>query len=176
MILYHGTDRQSALNIKENGVDLTKGRKKADFGQGFYLTPSKESAILWARRKSELSIPYLVSVDFDIDQARRKFNLKEFLYSDEKWAQFIINNRNGLKYISRVYDQDNNLDHVYPVVIGQIADGNISYISRQLEKQGLPVSSSELREMLEAKYPKQISLHTPEAVSFIRSFRFTEIK
>jgi len=35
MILYHGTDILSAINICENGIDVRCGLKYADFGQGF---------------------------------------------------------------------------------------------------------------------------------------------
>ena len=40
MILYHGTRKSSAINIINNGIDLHRGKKRADFGKGFYLTPS----------------------------------------------------------------------------------------------------------------------------------------
>ena len=42
-ILYHGTDAQSAKDIEERGVDISKSHK-GYFGAGFYLTPRPELA------------------------------------------------------------------------------------------------------------------------------------
>ena len=51
MILYH-TGFLALPN-----PDVHYGRKNADFGQGFYLTPEKEFALRWAKeRKDEESI------------------------------------------------------------------------------------------------------------------------
>lgn len=48
MILYHGTRKSSAINIINNGIDLHRGKKRADFGKGFYLTPDLRTAKDWA--------------------------------------------------------------------------------------------------------------------------------
>ncbi|MBR1440808.1 MAG: DUF3990 domain-containing protein, partial [Lachnospiraceae bacterium] len=42
MKLYHTSDRE----IRE--PDVHYGRKNADFGQGFYLTPDREFTYRWA--------------------------------------------------------------------------------------------------------------------------------
>lgn len=52
LALYHGTDKNSALDIERNGVDLSKSRPFSDFGRGFYLTDNKGLAKTWARRVS----------------------------------------------------------------------------------------------------------------------------
>ena len=44
MLLYHGTISSGADNIIKNGISLSKGKLKVDFGQGFYTTPSLEFA------------------------------------------------------------------------------------------------------------------------------------
>ena len=46
MILYHTSDR----DIKN--PDIHRGRKNADFGWGFYLTPDKDFTYRWAREKA----------------------------------------------------------------------------------------------------------------------------
>ena len=46
MILYHTSDREIT------SPDIRKGRKNADFGQGFYLTPDKEFTCRWARENA----------------------------------------------------------------------------------------------------------------------------
>ena len=43
MKLYHGS------NISINHIDLSKGHKGKDFGQGFYLSTNKEQAFLMAK-------------------------------------------------------------------------------------------------------------------------------
>ena len=44
MRLYHTSDREI------RNPDLPRGRKNADFGQGFYLTPDREFTYRWAGR------------------------------------------------------------------------------------------------------------------------------
>ena len=44
MLVYHGTN----ANIAE--IDLTKGTRFKDFGQGFYVTPDLETAQRMARK------------------------------------------------------------------------------------------------------------------------------
>ncbi|XP_020627048.1 uncharacterized protein LOC110064346 [Orbicella faveolata] len=51
MLLFHGTDHQSAANILNRGIYLPAGRQKRDFssGKGFYVTTSLDHAFKWAR-------------------------------------------------------------------------------------------------------------------------------
>ena len=46
MVLFHGTDHQSAANILNRGIHLPAGRQKRDFssGKGFYVTTSLDQA------------------------------------------------------------------------------------------------------------------------------------
>jgi hypothetical protein len=46
MLLYHGSDVEVAH------PDPTIGRKRLDFGPGFYVTPMAEQAEQWAVRKA----------------------------------------------------------------------------------------------------------------------------
>ena len=46
--LLHGCVASGAVEILKHGVDPTKGRLDADFGQGFYLTTSLRQARHWA--------------------------------------------------------------------------------------------------------------------------------
>ncbi|KAK3715469.1 hypothetical protein QZH41_006500 [Actinostola sp. cb2023] len=50
IVLYHGTDRASAVDIFSGGIDVNMGLPKRDFsdGLGFYLTDDLEHAKLWA--------------------------------------------------------------------------------------------------------------------------------
>ncbi|PFX29300.1 hypothetical protein AWC38_SpisGene5943 [Stylophora pistillata] len=51
IVLFHGTDHESARDILFQGIDLGQGRQKRDFscGSGFYLTDNSEEALNWAR-------------------------------------------------------------------------------------------------------------------------------
>ena len=51
MLLFHGTEHQSAANILNRGIYLPAGRQKRDFssGKGFYVTKYLDQAIKWAR-------------------------------------------------------------------------------------------------------------------------------
>ncbi|MFV2011251.1 MULTISPECIES: LamG-like jellyroll fold domain-containing protein [unclassified Micromonospora] len=50
--LYHGTSRQAADNIRNNGVDPSfSSRSRMDFGKGFYTTRSQQQAQKWASKR-----------------------------------------------------------------------------------------------------------------------------
>jgi len=49
MKLYHGS------NIRINVIDLAKGHKGKDFGQGFYLSDNLEQARLMAEKVTQVS-------------------------------------------------------------------------------------------------------------------------
>lgn len=51
VVLYHGCDNASAFGIISTGVDLTKCKPLADFGQGFYTTTNLVQAKNWANRR-----------------------------------------------------------------------------------------------------------------------------
>ena len=50
MLLYH------AGNIAIPEPEVHFGRKNADFGQGFYLTTSRDFACRWARERSNMDV------------------------------------------------------------------------------------------------------------------------
>ena len=63
MILYHGSNQQIVT------IDLSKGKKFKDFGQGFYTTHIKKQAEYWSRRITDRfgGTPTVTMFDFDID-------------------------------------------------------------------------------------------------------------
>lgn len=44
MKVYHGTALSHAIDICDNGIDLSKSNVYLDFGRGFYVTPDIEMA------------------------------------------------------------------------------------------------------------------------------------
>ena len=172
MILYHGTDIESAKAIcKGCGIDLTRCSSKTDFGQGFYTTDDYDRAVRWANRKAilRLSKPAVVTVTFDENSAK---DIIEYFADDLRWGRFVINNRNGLNYIRKVSFKDNNLDGRYDITCGRVADFDVLDVADELKQNGLMLDSVD--KLFNPDYPQQIVFHTPEALSYIRklSYRF----
>ncbi len=170
MILYHGTTKKSADNIRTNGIDYQYGNDEADFGPGFYLTDDKEFAIKCAFRKvcnGLLEKPVLVSYNFDMKAAMASGMMMIYEKTDLAWGQFIINNRNGWKYVKAVEQTRNhNLFHNHPIVIGKTADGTIVRIAALLNGEKRLLKSEELSDIINIGYPRQISLHDKIAEQF----------
>lgn len=97
MILYHTSNQE----IRK--PDIHHGRKNADFGWGFYLTPDREFACRWAKDEAIVNI-----YELDLDD----LSVHRFSRSPE-WFEYIFYNR-------RLQDGLNT-----DVVIGPIANDTI---------------------------------------------------
>ena len=169
-ILYHGTDIDSAKDIcSAQSIDVSRGAKHTDFGQGFYLTDDFDRALKWAKHKASVrgKAPAVVTAEVDLEAAKP---LIESFDDDIRWGRFIINNRNGMKYIKRVSFQDNNLDARYPITYGRISDIDVLDVAKELNKSGMMLSS--LNRILNKKYSMQYAFHTDEAVSYIKKLSY----
>jgi len=101
--LFHGTDIKSAMKIKKNGIDITKG--DGYFGTGFYTTPDFNLAISnyanFAEYDDEeftLEKATGVVLEFNIIDNSKILDLRD--YEDfEKWKRFSnrIDNKNLYK-------------------------------------------------------------------------------
>ena len=70
------------------GPDINRGRKNADFGQGFYLSDDLEFSRRWSRvRKDEDTVLNAYELDLNGLQVRR-------LNRNEEWFEYIFENRN----------------------------------------------------------------------------------
>ena len=77
--LYHGCDDEAAVAIFKTGVDLSKCKLLADFGQGFYTTTNLIQAKSWANRRCKATsvapgrraIASVIRFDVDRDQLAR---------------------------------------------------------------------------------------------------------
>ena len=77
MRLYHTGDREIPC------PDLRRGRRNADFGQGFYLTPDRAFTCRWAGRNAVVN-----TYDFDeTGLTIRRFD------RDPDWFDYILRNR-----------------------------------------------------------------------------------
>lgn len=100
--LFHGTTMVVSTPL------VKVGRKKVDFGQGFYLTKLKRQASLWAETLAERrmnGVPVLNEYVFDIDQAKELSGRRYKIFDsyDLEWLEYVIDCRHGGK-LQRQYD------------------------------------------------------------------------
>lgn len=124
--LYHGT------NEPFDAPDPNRGRRGTDFGQGFYLTPEFDSAVKIAGLsvvRAGVGRKVVMRYDFDEDKAEvLGLNRRRFPSLDEKWMAFVIANRMGDRTAS-----DHNIDRLYDVVDGLVADDKIVTLLRRYQ-------------------------------------------
>jgi hypothetical protein len=77
MILYHTSDREIVH------PDIHYGRKNADFGWGFYLTPDREFTCRWARDEAIVNTYELDENGLDVHYFSR----------NREWFEYIFQNR-----------------------------------------------------------------------------------
>lgn len=114
MKLYHGS------NQPIDKVDLTKGKKYKDFGQGFYATHLQEQAEYWSKKISDRlgGTAIVTEFEFDLDAALADgLNVKIFENPDKEWALFVMANRK---------QDGENFSHDYDIVIGPVADDKMA--------------------------------------------------
>jgi hypothetical protein len=91
--LWHGT----AYSFQE--IDLQRGRKATDFGQGFYLTSSREQAKRWAERcakDTKAKEAYLMRYEFSGDILGAHCQL--WVEPCANWLHFVLGCRNPLRF------------------------------------------------------------------------------
>jgi len=169
MILYHG----SYSHFEK--IDLSKGRKFKDFGQGFYTTKIESQALQWAKNMSaRFGVPFgFVSV-YECDE--NLFNSLRYLkFSEptEEWAYFIMNNRNS--EFADFEKQANNHKNQFDIVEGPVANDNIAVVLDQFMMN--MKSGTALVEALEYKnLNHQISFHTERGISLLNKVKHYEAK
>lgn len=169
MRLYHGTVSTGAENIIKNGIKLERGKLKVDFGQGFYTTTSlnfaKNTAMNKARKTNSYNNqiyvePYVLTYQFDQEKANKQCKILTFSKTDIKWAQFIINNRNGHDYMNKAGTHFHNINHKYDIVKGAIADNEIVLLAKTLKSLNTKATDEDINNMLYNYFTRQISFHT----------------
>ena len=144
MLLYH-TGYQI---IKE--PDLYHGRKNADFGQGFYMTPDKDFAYRWAKRNGN-ELPVVNSYDLDVESLNiYKFN------RDIEWFKYIFNNRKNANDALKA-----------DVIIGPIANDTI-YDTMGIITSGFLEEDLAVKLLLQGPEYKQVVIKSEKAKSQLR--------
>ncbi len=131
--------------------DLLRGRKNADFGQGFYLTDDVAFSRRWARQRS-CEVTYLNSYELDY----RGLRVKTF-DRDEAWFDYIFRNRRGETDALAGYD----------VIMGPIANDTI-YDTWGIITSGFLPREQALRLLSIGPEYRQIVVKSPAAAARLR--------
>lgn len=161
MILYHGsTDLVDKPEIRKGDVYL-------DFGAGFYTTTSLNQAERWANikmRRNNVRTGYVSVYEFDLEQAKQALIIEQFHTADEKWLQFVVENRNGVVRHESV-----------DIHIGPVANDNI-YQTIRLFETGAYDAEYTIRKLKTEVLHDQWTLHTDKALSFLKFIEAKEVK
>lgn len=111
--LYHG----SYIQVGKPLVKL--GRKKVDFGQGFYLIKLRQQASSWAKtiaeRKGRNTLPTLSIDSFDYDAVKsNNYRIKIFDSYNLDWLEYVVDCRRG-----------GTKQKMYDIVEGGVANDNV---------------------------------------------------
>ena len=117
MYWFHGTDHNSALNIAQRGIDVTKGKPNQDFSKngGFYLSTRFETASDWSQmiRKRNRSV-----IVFRIEEPDEVFgdvkipDGEDFPTTNDDWKNLVKWYR-GDERNNRFTKQDKKLSYIY---------------------------------------------------------------
>lgn len=115
MKLYHGS------NMEIETIDLKRGRRGKDFGQGFYLSADIKQAQEMADTvvdREGCGTPVVTEFEFDDSLLTSDFmKVKTFLHYSIEWSRFVRANRKNKTEVPL---------HDYDIVYGPIADDTIA--------------------------------------------------
>lgn len=149
--LYHG----SYIAVQTPFVGL--GRKKVDFGQGFYLTKLHTQAKSWAttiaERKGRNVKPVVSLYDFDLESVIADgFRVKVFEAYNLEWLEYVIDCRKG-----------GELQKQYDIVEGGVANDNVIDTVEDFEN-GIISADQALGQLLYKKVNHQICILNQEII------------
>ncbi len=149
--LFHG----SFISIEHPLVSV--GRKKLDFGPGFYLTKLRSQAEAWAKviaeRQGPLSKPILNKYDFDYDSiAQSGYRHKIFEEYNLEWLDYVIDCRHG-----------GSLHKKYDIVEGGVANDNVIDTVEDYEK-GIITAEQALGQLRYKKVNHQLCILNQEII------------
>ena len=157
MKVYHGS------TVAVRRPSLRNGRKRTDFGKGFYTTSVLDQAVRWAHIKQERedAARAVVSIyEFDetlLDNA--DLNIRRFTGADEPWLYFVTDCRKSRP-------------HNYDLVQGPVANDKV-FTTVNLFESGVLSAEAAILQLKAYKTYDQLSFHTPRVIStlkFVESF------
>ncbi len=159
--LFHG----SYIAISTPLVKL--GRKKVDFGQGFYLTKLRKQAEAWAEtiaeRKGRNAEPTLSTYSFDYDAVKSEnYRIKIFECYNLEWLEYVVDCRKG-----------GRMQHQYDIVEGGVANDNVIDTVEDYEN-GIITAEQALGQLKYKKVNHQICILNQDIVDKHLSFISSE--
>lgn len=176
--VYHGTITRHYESLSQ-GIDISKSNIKTDFGQGFYTTFSKEQAESFAetkaydinsfeRQKAKAGgTPNFVNpliIEYKVNKEKLKQLNGVFLdCKDDKWAEFVYNNRIDNKLMKSDFHNKNG---IFDYVFGDVADTKLFPAIKKYSR-GLIDFKQFQQEINPYKFAdyNQLSFHTEEALN-----------
>ena len=160
MRLYHG----SVVEVKK--PSLWYGRKKTDFGKGFYTTTQPEQAENWTKIKQDRTkAPKRIVSVYEIDDAvltNPNLKIREFHGVDEAWLNFVVDSRKGTK-------------HDYDLVFGPVANDKV-FTTVNLYESGVLNAQAAIAQLKAYKTYDQLSFHTRKVIGELRFEKSYEIE
>ena len=147
MRLYH----TGSAEIRE--PDVRRGRKNADFGQGFYLTPDLEFAARWARADAVVNEYELDTDGLAVHRFAR----------DEAWFRYIFDNRRARDGLAA------------DIVIGPIANDTI-FETFGLISSGFLKPEDAMKLLMIGPEYTQVAVKTEKAAARLRWIRSDAIQ
>lgn len=162
MRLYHG----SYVSIEF--PEVSKGRTKVDFGQGFYLTSIQSQAEKWSRviafRKGPAFSPVVNVFDLDDDLfVDASYSIKSFKEYNVEWLQYVVDCRKGGK-----------LQADYDLVEGGVANDQVIDTVEDFEN-GRITAEQALGQLIFKKVNHQICIRNQQIIDkylkFVSSYK-----
>ena len=152
MVCYHGSDTVVDAPI------ILNAKRPLDFGEGFYVTTNRKQAEAWAKKvafRNNNRFKCINEYEFDIDSAEQKLTVLRFAAADERWLEFICNNRSG---------KDTG---EYDIVIGPVADDRVYRVVVEYENGDIDKERA-LKDLKTETLCDQILFHTEKSLEYLR--------
>lgn len=152
MICYHGSD--TVVDIPR----ILEPKRPLDFGGGFYVTTSIKQARSWATKiayRNNTSYRCVNRYEFDLEKAKSELTVICFEVADEKWLNFVCNNR------SEKPTGD------YDIAIGPVADDRVYRVIVEYENGDLDKETA-LKNLKTEALCNQILFHTDKALEYLK--------
>ena len=152
MICYHGSD--TIVDIPS----ILEAKRPLDFGGGFYVTTSEAQAKNWAIKvayRNNNKHRCINRYEFDLEKAKLELTVIHFETADEKWLDFICDNRSGKSTGD------------YDIVIGPVADDRVYRVVVEYENGDLNKETA-LKNLKTESLCDQILFHTKNALKYLK--------
>lgn len=154
MIVFHTS------NMVVSSPDVLHSRKYLDFGQGFYVTPTKIQAINYAQRFTMWGENAFLN-SYEMLPFPSEFRCKRFNFYDEEWLDYVSACRSGMPV------------ETFDIIEGGIADDKVYntidlYFAHQISKE------EALRRLIAVRPNQQICFLSQKAIDTCLKYLKTE--